>query len=356
MKSSFDPPLILAASIIVSFGILIHYSISPDTLNLHITFLAAGTIIAIASAYLDAKTFPHLAWHLYILALLLLTTTLIFGVQTRGSTRWIDLGPFSFQPSEFAKPLIILAFAQFLSQSQLHYFSHLLKLIPLVLIPTILVYLQPDLGSAFIFVIVLASMFFAAGLRFRHQLLFLLTGLLASPAFWFLLKDYQKSRLLTFLNPELDPLGKGYNTIQSLIAVGSGQFFGRGLGHGTQSKLRFLPEYQTDFVFASLAEELGFLGSAFLLLTFIFLVTRIFSLASHSTTSFSYLSILGLGIMFASQLFINVGMNLGILPITGITLPLVSSGGSSLLTSLISLGLIISLNQPSPHTQTIEIT
>lgn len=340
-----DLPLSVIVLLIILFGLLIHFSLSTQSFNLHLIYLSLGILFALAVSTLDTKALTPFTWHIYAFSLLLLLVTLVVGATTRGSTRWIDIGFFRFQPSEFVKPLVILAFAQFLAKTDITQLKNVLKMILLFSLPTILVFLQPDLGTAGIFTLTFFGMLFTAGLRFRHILIFLVVFSLATPVFWHSLQDYQQSRIMTFLHPEDDPRGAGYNAIQSVIAIGSGKLTGRGLGHGTQSKLRFLPEYKTDFVFASLAEELGLLGSSLLLLFFTLMIWRLFILAQNASSTFTYLSIIGIALMFSSQIFINIGMNLGLLPITGITLPFISSGGSSIITSLISLGLVTSLSQ-----------
>ncbi|MFC1750928.1 rod shape-determining protein RodA [Pseudomonadota bacterium] len=356
MKLRLDFSLVVSTLIITLFGLLIHFSLSTSSFNLHLVFISVGILFGIAVSQLDSKVIQHFAWHIYFFAIFLLLLTLVTGASTRGSTRWIDIGNFSLQPSEFAKPMVIVAFAYFLTKFDITKLKNLTKLSLLAVIPTFLVFLQPDLGSAGIFIITIIGMFFSAGTRFRHILIVMVIALLCMPVFWHSLQTYQQTRVVTFLNPELDPLGKGYNSIQSIIAIGSGKIFGRGLGHGTQSKLRFLPEYKTDFVFASLAEELGLIGSVVLIFSFTWLIWRIFTLAKNSSQSFNYHVSVGIAIMLFSQVFINIGMNLGLLPITGITLPLISSGGSSIITSLISIGLVSSVSNTRKKLPMIEIT
>ena len=356
MTKQIDYQLVAATTIITLFGILIHFSLSPDSINLHLAYVALGTLSALLISKIDTKILPHFWLHFYLLTLFSLALTLILGLSVKGSTRWIDLGFFRFQPSEFAKPMIIIAIAHLLSKLPINKPKNLLKVSLFSLLPMSLIFLQPDLGSAVIFGLIVASMVFASGLRFRHLIIIVLLASIAAPGFWSVLKPYQQNRIITFLDPTADPLGKGYNSIQAIISVGSGQLIGRGLGHGTQSQLKFLPEYQTDFVFAALAEELGLIGSLLLLLAYAWLLFRLFKLAELATTPFVYLSILGIMTYFSSQVIINIGMNIGILPITGITLPLVSSGGSSIVTSLSSLGLALNLGKHTKNTLRIEIT
>ena len=224
-----------------------------------------------------------------------------------------------------------------------------------MLLPALLIFFQPDLGSSLVLLFSWLGILIGAGFDWRLAVLGGAT-LLSSPfLFWRFLQDYQQQRILSFLNPTSDPLGAGYNLIQATVAVGSGQFLGRGLGRGTQSHLRFLPERHTDFIFASLAEELGFLGSAVLIFALVVLLWRILVIAQKSRDQFGFLISLGIFSLIFTQTFINIGINLGILPITGITLPLVSYGGSSLLAISICLGIIQNINQHAKKTPIIEI-
>ena len=231
----------------------------------------------------------------------------------------------------------------FLSENPITNLPSLLKPI-LLLFPFIfLIFKQPDLGNVLVYLSILASLIILSGISWVYILLSFLgiTGLL--PFFWFILKDYQKQRLLSFLNPQQDPIGAGYNSLQAVIAIGSGKIMGMGLGRGTQSRLMFLPEYHTDFVFASLGEVLGFLGGALVILLYLFLLYKILIIAINTENIFGKFIILGVFAQLFSQVFINLGMNLGLLPITGITLPLISYGGSSIISTFIDLGLVISV-------------
>lgn len=351
-----DLQLLLATAFVLALGILIHFSVSPQNINLHLAYVLLGLLLTLGISKLDTHLLPSFSWYLFGLNLFLLAITLIIGYNTRGSTRWLDLGLFRFQTSELTKLFLILTLPQFINSSSVRNPKSLLFLVGITILPMILVFLQPDLGSTIILSLIVASIIYAAGLRYRHMLVFIFIAILVSPLLWLSLQQYQKDRISTFLNPAADPLGKGYNTIQALIAVGSGQITGRGLGHGTQSKLRFLPEHQTDFVFASLAEELGFIGSLLLVLSYVWLLWRLIVQAGHRQDQYSYLVIVGIITMFASQILINIGMNLGLLPITGITLPLVSSGGTSIIISLLAIGLVLKYSSDPHPSQGIEIT
>jgi rod shape determining protein RodA len=254
------------------------------------------------------------------------------------------------------KIILIFSFANFLNHWNFAKFKKLFQLIPLALFPAVLIFIQPDLGSTIVYTLVVSVMTFAAGIRLKHLLILFLTILIISPLFWLSLKDYQKARIHTFIDPESDPLGRGYNSIQAIIAVGSGQIFGRGLGHGTQSKLKFLPEHQTDFVFASLAEELGLVGATLLILAYLWLILRLLHITNYTHQRSYYLVMVGITTLVSAQVIINIGMNIGLMPVTGITLPLVSYGGSSIVTILTSLGVAANIARHRQATFAIEIS
>ncbi|MBI3558805.1 rod shape-determining protein RodA, partial [Candidatus Gottesmanbacteria bacterium] len=279
------------------------------------------------------------AWRqIYGISLIFLLITLILGLESRGATRWISLFGFRLQFSEILKPFIFSSLALLLAEKK--YF----KAIILAAIPIFLIFKQPDLGSALVYFLGFAAMIFLSEINLSFLLVSggLIVGLL--PLAWHFLAGYQKGRILSFLNPAGDPLGASYNAIQALIAVGSGQLFGWGLGRGSQSQLFFLPEHHTDFVFASLAEELGFLGAGILLLIYFILIMRILKIAQSAEPLGKFLTV-GLGMILLGQVFINVGMNLGVVPVTGITLPLISYGGSSILATMISLGIVENISR-----------
>lgn len=355
MKFHFDVQLGLATGIILLLGALIQYSIGPSTIDNHLLFVSIGLILALLVSRLDFTFVRSFSNHIFFGTIVLLILTLLLATATRGSRRWLDLGLFQFQPSEIAKFAMILVLPEWLSRYRIDTLPRLLRLGFIVSLPFLLIFLQPDLGTALIMLFICASMFFAAGLRWQHIGLGIAILLILSPILWLTLQDYQKDRLLTFANPTADPLGKGYNSIQSLIAVGSGQFFGRGLGHGTQSKLKFLPEYQTDFVFASLAEELGLIGSLLLIIAFGWLIGRLLYLSAETDNQYASYALVGIASMLVAQTVINIGMNIGILPVTGITLPLVSAGGTSIIISLVSIGLANGLIQERRLKPGIEI-
>ncbi|PJA00855.1 MAG: rod shape-determining protein RodA [Candidatus Levybacteria bacterium CG_4_10_14_0_2_um_filter_35_8] len=292
---------------------------------------------------------------IYILSVILLLLVLFLGIESRGSIRWIDIFGFRIQFSEILKPFLTISFAAYLSELRQYSFRNLLLILLYIFPIAFLIFLQPDLGNAmlYIFVVILSLIFLGFPLRyFAGGFIFALATI---PLFWRFLHDYQKQRILTFLNPSHDPLGTSYNAIQSIITVGSGMILGKGLGQGTQSGLSFLPEMHTDFIFATISEDLGFIGNLLILTAFVFILHRLFIIFQSSDDKFCRLFS---GIAFINilvQLFVNIGMNIGILPIVGVTLPFVSYGGSSLLSNFILLGLASAIAKNFKANQVIEI-
>jgi len=330
-------------------------SISPDRLAQQALMFGLGLIIFIYLSNQEAAVYKTFAPFTYLLALILLLATIIFGSVVRGSTRWIPLGSFQLQAGEFAKPLLVLSFAYFLRLYPPKTLKNILLNLALFAIPAILVFKQPDLGTTLVISSIWVSQIFISGLSYwliGSALALFAVFLRFLPNF---LHDYQLKRLETFTDPFRDPLGAGYNVIQSVIAVGSGGILGKGLGHGTQSHLRFLPERHTDFIFASLAEELGIVGSILVLFCLGGLLYRLLTLATHTRSASSRLIYVGIFSYLAFQVFINLGMNIGIAPVTGVTLPLISYGGSSVLAIAITLGIAASCARSDRTHALIEI-
>lgn len=334
---------LLSIFFIESFGLVTIASVAPNLFFQQLFFILVGFIFFFLLKATDYHLFQSISWPIYAFSLGFLLLTIALGNSTRGSTRWIDLWFFRVQASELIKPLIILFFAARVITNSPVRLANLLKLVVFFATVAFFIFKQPDLGSTIIYVITFLTLITVGGLHPTLIIVGSLLTLVIAPLVWFVLKPYQKTRLLSFLNPNLDPLGSGYNAIQATIAVGSGQFWGRGFGRGTQSHLLFLPEHHTDFIFASLSEEFGFFGGGLLILLYLFLLWRIFKVAKDSGDKFGSLVAIGAFSMIFSQVFINVGMNLGLLPITGITLPLVSYGGSSIVSTMITLGLVQSI-------------
>ena len=289
---------------------------------------------------------------LFLFFMGLLVLVLLIGHTANGARSWFSLGGFSVQPSDFVKVILILLLAKYFSRRHvaIGQVRHLLISSVYAFIPFILIFLEPDFGVALIIGLIWLGMALVAGIKKRHLLLLFGLGVIAFFVLWaFVFKPYQKARITTFVSPLSDIHGRGYNAHQAVIAVGSGGFFGKGVGYGTQSRLRFLPEYQTDFIFAAFAEEWGFIGGLLLLILFGLLLARILSFALHGETNFESLFAAGIMILFISHILINMGMNIGIMPVTGITLPFMSYGGSHLMVEFGSLGILSSMSRRTRH-------
>lgn len=339
MKLRLNPWLTTTYLLSALVSLVIISSISPDRFLAQVAWLSLGFGLYLYFSQQDPALYTALAKAAYPTALLLLVATLVLGEHVRGSVRWIPLFGFNLQTSELVKPLLILSFARYFSTHPPRSLRSVFLSLLLLSAPLALILRQPDLGTALVICTIFATQIFVAGLSpwLIAAALALLTylGSLA-PHF---LHDYQLARLESFLNPGKDPLGIGYNVIQSQIAIGSGGLFGKGLGHGTQSHLRFLPERHTDFVFASLVEELGLLGGSFVLIVLFFLLIHLTKSMLESSTIPRLVLAGAIGYLLF-QTFINIGMNLGVAPVTGVTLPLISYGGSSILALSITFGIV----------------
>jgi rod shape determining protein RodA len=269
---------------------------------------------------------------------------LIIGQVTRGTVRWIPIGPLSLQPSEIVRPLLFIFFANYLIKDDIGLKRLLITFLYMIL-PLTLILLQPSLGVTILTSIGFIGIILSSSIKKSHILSLFLVGILLLPLFWILMKPYQKVRILSFINPQNDPRGTGYNSIQSMIAVGSGGLIGRGLGKGIQTQLEFLPEKQTDFIFAAISEEFGFFGATITLglLFFLYILLIRYAENAYNPQGRAFVSVVVL--VFVAETFIHIGMNMGILPITGVPLPLLSSGGSSLMGTLITLGLVVSIKK-----------
>ena len=337
--------LVIFPILIFSLGEITLVSTHPDLSSNQLIFFIIGFVTFWAISLIDYRILGTFWKIIFGSVLGLLLLVVVVGKEILGASRWLEFGGFNLQPSEFAKIAVIIIVSYLVSQDSesLKSFKKILFIVCTILPLFLLVFLQPDLGTSLIILFISLGMFWYAGLsKIYYLVAILLFGAFSEPV-WSLLKDYQKQRILVFLNPRLDTLGAGYNVIQSMIAVGSGQLSGRGFGHGTQSHLQFLPIYWTDFLFAAFSEEWGFIGVLGLVGLYIGLLLTILYVAHKINDSFGSLMCIGVFIVFFTQFFINVGMNLGLMPVTGIPLPLVSYGGSSLLTSLILLGIVHSV-------------
>jgi rod shape determining protein RodA len=333
---------------ILTFGLFNLLGLSVGLFKNQLIYFLIGIPIFFMVKKLGIQFFRVNATILYWIFIALIIITYVIGLEVKGSRRWIDFYFFSFQSSEFFKIFFMIFMADLFAKNRfvLKEMGFLLKSIGYFLLPAFLVFKQPDLGNAIVYTSIYVGMLFFSGVPKKNILKICLIGLLFIPIGWFTLHDYQRARILTFMNPHTDQGGSSYNMIQAIVTVGSGKFLGRGLGHGTQSGLFFLPENHTDFAFSSLVEQFGFMGGFTLigmyLATAVTVVRRIVTVQreKHEDSKFRFLFVIGFFSYFITQLFINIGMNLGLMPITGITLPLISYGGSSLLTWFIAIALI----------------
>ncbi|MBV28971.1 MAG: rod shape-determining protein RodA [Rhodospirillaceae bacterium] len=339
--------MIMLLCFIAAIGFTILYSaangsLEPWAMQQMIRF-AVGVVILLAAAVVDIRFWLRSAYAFYFLSLSLLVAMEIFGASGSGVQRWIDTGFFQFQPSEIMKVFLVLALARYFhgtDSKNVDKSIYLVAPLAMTAVPAILIMRQPDLGTATMLFVIGGVMFFLAGVRIWKVTLLALGALAAIPVGWQFLHDYQKKRLLAFLDPESDPLGTGYHIIQSKIALGSGGVFGKGFLLGSQSHLNFLPEKQTDFVFTMLAEEFGFVGAFSLIGLYMLLVVYGFSIALKSRSHFGRLAALGLTTTFFLYFFINIAMVMGVIPVAGVPLPLVSYGGTAMLTLMFSFGII----------------
>jgi len=349
-----DFVLFLALLILITLGLLVLWSISFQdsspflSIKKQVMFLGISIGFFIALSLLDWRILNNssLILFLYFFSLALLILVLFFGDKSSGSAGWFNFGAFSFQPAEIAKIALLLVLAKYLSSRHLEIWQwrHLLISGFFVFLPFSLVAMQPDLGGALIFLAIWLGLVIISGIRIKQIILLIIIFLLLGSLAWlFLLEPYQRSRIVSFFNPEEDLLGAGYNREQALIAIGSGRIFGKGLGWGSQTHLRFLPLSKTDFIFASLAESLGLIGVSILLTCFVIIFQRLIVWANIFSYNFCKLFTIGFTIKLLVETFINLGMNLGLLPIIGIALPFISLGGSHLLAEFIGLGIINSM-------------
>ena len=349
-----DRSLILACVFLTLIGIISIYSSSfrnGDFLNFkkQIIFLLVGLLIMFVISFFDYGIFknnPYLILIFYFFLLLLLAGALFFAPEIRGAKAWFKFGKISLQPIEFVKIALIVLFAKYFSMRHIEMYklSHILLSGFYLILPVILVFFQSDLGSALILVLIWLGILIVSGIKLRHFLLLSLCFLLILISGWnFLLKDYQKARLTSFfVNP--DPLGTSWSQKQAKIAIGSGGFLGKGLKKGSQVQFMFLPEPQTDFIFAAIGEEMGFLTISFLFLLFFIILFKAIKICQSSKFNFPKLLVSGITTLWMAQIFVNIGMNIGISPIIGIPLPFVSYGGSALICNYFLLGLLLNVN------------
>jgi len=356
-----DWTLIIIVFLLIGIGLVSIYSSSfgrDNFLNFkkQIIFILIGFLLMLLISFFDWRILradPYLILVLYFLSVISLLGIFFFAPEIRGIRGWYKIGPISLDPIEPTKIILIILLAKYFSMRHIEIYRviHILISGLYILVPSALIFFQPDLGSVLVLISLWVGVLLISGIKLRHFFILLLCGFLFLALSWStILKDYQKQRLLSFIKPQLsDPLEIGSNQRQAKIAIGSGGVFGQGVNKGSQTQNGFLPEPQTDFIFSAIAEETGLMGIIVLLLLFFLLIWRVFQIAIRTDSNFSRLFASGLSILMLVQCFIHIGMNLGILPIIGISLPLVSYGGSGLLAVFIALGILQSIYVQSPR-------
>jgi len=362
MRNSFMKILIIALIISV-LGVLSIYSSTfqkegslwQDIYKRQILWLAIGLVCFFVISGVNYRKLWDANYFIYAAALFFLLLVFGLGIVRLGAQRWLRFAWFNFQPSEFAKLAIIIFLARYFSRKAVDdisllsgkfgIFRGLVLPFIFVAVPMFLIVEQPDLGSGVMILLVFVFLLYLTNVRLKYIFMLLISLILPLPFLWHFLRDYQKERLLVFLNPNIDPLGAGYTVIQSRIAIGSGGFLGKGWLSGTQSQLYFLPESHTDFIFATFSEQWGFLGSALLICLYYLIIRQGFIIAQRTQDSFGKLLAYGISLLLALQVFINIAMNMALAPVVGLPLPLLSYGGSSVLATFISLGILVNIDR-----------
>lgn len=350
---NFDWVLCLVVLALCGVGLVAIHSATLANENAHyfqrqIYWILLGLGVAFFTTLIDYRIFVRFGYVFHLGVILLLILVLLFGTGGPGSPvkRWLDIGPMFIQPSEFAKFSLVLVLAHHFKERRTGNIGFVDLLWPslLLLIPSALIYMQPDLGTALMLIMVFMPIIFLVGIKLWTMLVIGLGVLISTPFAWyFLLKPYQKDRIKIFLNPDLDPLGRGYHVTQSKIAVGSGGLMGKGFEEGTQAQLKFLPAHHTDFIFSVLAEEWGFVGGVFVLLLYLFLMLWAMAHVLKTKDRTSAILTVGVVAIVASQVLVNIGMVLGLMPVVGVPLPFMSYGGSSMLSMMLGIGLLLNI-------------
>jgi rod shape determining protein RodA len=350
----FDWTLLAVVLCVCAMGILNIYSTGFSAAEGQIPFylkqmqwIVLGLIFMTFIFFMDYRVIVQYAYIIYGIVIALLVLVFVVGSSSHGAQRWIGGGFFAVQPSELMKVVIIITLARYFDNhksNEPYKLKELLTPLLIVIVPFVLILKQPDLGTALILIIVFVSIVFFMGVDRKSLIFVLISGLILIPVGWLFLKDYQKERLITFLNPERDPLGSGYHIIQSMIAIGSGEIFGKGFLSGSQTQLKFLPEQQTDFVFSVFAEEWGFIGGIVLIAMFVVIIFWGLKIALQARDLLGTIIAFGVTALISWEVFINIGMVLGILPVVGIPLPFFSYGGSAMLSLMGAIGLLINVS------------
>jgi len=351
----FDWTLLLAVLLLMVVGLTTLYSAvslgKPGTIQgifyRQLSWYGIGLCLMFGILLIDYRKVDAFTYWIYGIVVLLLIAVLVVGKHVAGARRWLSIGPIAFQPSELMKLVIILTLAKYYAKRVNTDGLTLMDLFPvlgMMALPFLLILKQPDLGTGLMILLITGSMTLFAGIRKRVLILITSVGILFMPSAWFVLKEYQRQRIRTFLAPETDPLGTGYHIIQSKIAVGSGQLFGKGYMKGTQNALSFLPEQHTDFIFSVLAEDWGLAGSLLLLMLFLFLIIWCLNIAHSCKDPYGIFLVYGITSLFFWEVVINIAMVLGLLPVVGIPLPFVSYGGTAVLVMMVSVGILANIS------------
>lgn len=322
----------ISIGFLLSLSIVILRSIAPNLFPANFAYLTLGIIIFWVFSQIDFDILSLFSNHFYIFSIILLLTTIVIGSVTRGTIRWIPIGSFSLQPAEIVRPLLLVFFSNFIISKKFTLKRFIWSMIFLSL-PVILIFIQPSLGVSILTVIGFFGILLSGNFNKKYILVLFLLSLLVIPIGWKIMKPYQKERITNF--------GRDYNTIQSIIGIGSGGLLGQGLGKGTQTQLSFLPEKQTDFIFSSVSEELGFFGASLMLMATLVILLSLTKFMENAVSPTARAYLAGFGLTYSVQVFVHTGMNMGLLPVTGVPFPLVSAGGSSLLATMMGLGIAL---------------
>jgi rod shape determining protein RodA len=355
ISERIDWLLVLFVVPILGAGLVTMKSFTPAEgsdvfFNKQIIWILLGFLVFLIFSFIDFRFLKRtdVLVFLYLISSFILISVFVFGIISHGAESWLDFGFFSFQPADAMKLVLVLILAKYFSRRhvEIRYVKHIFISFFYAFVPLVLILMQPDFGSAMIVGFIWLGMVLVSGISKKHLFFVFTSGVLIFTFLWFFVfMPYQKARIINFINPLADIKGTGYNALQSTIAVGSGEVFGKGLGFGTQSRLKFLPEPQSDFVFAAFAEEWGFVGSFIILVLYGLVLWRILHLATLGAYNFEMLFGMGIAIFFLGHILVNIGMNLGLMPITGIPLPFMSYGGSHLIIEFASLGILMSMQR-----------
>lgn len=355
-KRKVDKYLLLSTLFLVLWGVFHVYTISIGSswyyFHRQAIWAGSGILLLIFLYFLPADVWPKLAYFAYILAIIFLVLVLITGGRVYGARRWLQLGPVGFQPSEFAKISLIIVLGKLLAHRERVGWKIILLSFVLTLFFSFLIAIQPDLGTALIIFSLWLTILFVSGVPLR-KFFILIGGLLGSlPIIYLFLQPYQKMRIISFFSPNKDPLGAGWSSLQSKIAIGSGMLFGKGIGEAAHTRLKYLPQPFTDFIFSSIGEEWGFIGIALVIIAYLIIIIRGAYFALEKGNSFAGLFATGFTALIAIQAFINMGMACGIIPVTGVPLPFISYGGSSSILFLSGVGILLAINRERRHLAT----